>query len=165
MAVAARLDAAGVRWVLAGSAGRRLLGHARRPRDLDVEVARADGPRAAAALGIGLRPAEGAGRSSLRGAGVIAGVEVDLTAGLVVEGAGRRLPPSMEVQLDLGVEVQLDDRRITVAPPEEAIARAIVLRDREALAKIASGAGPDAAPLRRGYVAARLAAAISTASS
>jgi hypothetical protein len=164
-AAAARLDAAGVRWVLAGSAGRRLLGHARRPRDVDIEVSRADGPRAAAALGIDLRPAAGGGRSSLRGATVIAGVEVDLSAGLTVEGGGRRLPAYPEVQLDLGTEVQLDHRRITVAPPEEAVARAIVLRDRAALARIAAGAGPGAAPLRRDYVAARLAAAISTASS
>lgn len=164
-AVALRLDGAGVRWVLAGSAGRWLLGHARRPRDIDVEVPAADAARAGAALGVALRPVAGAGRSSLRGAAVIAGVEVDLTAGLAVERRGRRLEPDPEVQMDLGVEVRLGDLTITVAPPEEALARAIVLCDGQALAKIVAGAGPGALPLRRDYLAARLSSAIDRATS
>ena len=164
-AVAARLDAEGLRWLLAGSAGRRLMGHSRRPRDLDVEVAGADAHRAAAALGIVLRPAAGGGRSSLRGSTTIAGVEVDLTAGLTVAHGGRRLEPAFGVQSDHGVEVRLDHRVIAVAPPEEALARAIVLRDRAALAKLVAGAGAGAPPLRRDYVAARLSSAIATATS
>ncbi|MGD9572094.1 MAG: hypothetical protein AB7V62_09435 [Thermoleophilia bacterium] len=164
LAVAARLDAAGVRWCLGGSAGRALLGHAVRPRDVDVEVAVADAAAAGRALGVALRHSAGAGRSSLRGGTVLAGVEVDVTAGFAATGPELSLDPLPDDQLIAGPRAPLAGREILLAPPEEAVARALVLGDWDRLARIARGAGPGAAPLRADQVARRLSSATSRAS-
>lgn len=164
LVVAGRLDDAGVRWVLAGSAGRALLGHRVRPRDIDVEVAEADAGVAGVALGVGLRRATGRGRSSLRVLTEVAGVEVDVTAGLAVEGPAWRLAPDDDVQLGARVPARLGDRTIPVAPPEEALARAVVLGEWEAIRRTASqAAAGDAPPPRIGYVLRRLSSATSRA--
>jgi hypothetical protein len=165
LAVACRLDAAGVRWLLAGSAGRALLGHRVRPADIDLEVAQADAAAAAAALGVSMKPASGRGRTSLRGGVRWAGVEVDVTAGLTVEGPAMRLAPDEAAQLSARTIARLSGRAIPVAPVEEAVARAIVLGEWDALAKLVppGGSGGDPAPLRADYVARRLSSATARA--
>lgn len=159
-----RLDGAGVSWLLAGSAGRALLGYATAPRDLDVEV---DGPEldaAARALGLSARRESGAGVSSLRAVGELAGVAVDLTADLEVAGPGGRLPPDFALQRAHAHAVASGDRTVLVAPVEETLARALVLDDLDRVARIAAeGAGRARPALRPGYLARRLSAAASAA--
>ena len=161
-AAAARLDAAGVPWLLAGSAGRALMGYRVRPADIDIEVG-PDGTTAAGrALGIALRRERGAGRDSLRGATRLAGVEIDVTCDLAVEGATHLLKPDFALQRGWARPIGLGGRSIWTAPPEEGIARAIVLGDWRTLARIAGQAegAPGTAPaIRPGYVAERLSSA------
>lgn len=165
-AVARRLDAAGVRWVLAGSAGRALLGHRVRPADLDVEVAGEDARRAGAALGTTLRRASGRGRSSLRAGAAVGDVAIDVTADLVVEGPGGRLAPDLDAQSGAGLVARSGGLAIPLAPAEEALARAIVLGDWDALGRIAAqAAAGGAAPPDAAYLARRLSSARPTASS
>lgn len=166
LAVALRLDAAGVRWMLAGSAGRALQGHRVRPRDIDIEVPHDDVADAGRALGVALVRAAGGGCSSLRAVTRIGGVEVDVTGGLVVEGPWWRLPASDVAQLSACTSAQLGDHTITLAPVEESIARALVLGDRDRVQRIASGAlagGPGVAAPRLDYVVRRLSSAIARA--
>ena len=165
LAVAAGLDRAGVRWVLAGSAGRALLGHRVRPADIDVEVAEEDSVAAGAALGAPLRAEAGGGRASLRGSTRRAGVVIDVTAGLVVEGATHTLRADDGAQLDWCHRVRSGGRTIPVAPVEEAVARALVLGAWATLARIASQAAAGAAsPVpRAGYLARRLSSATARA--
>lgn len=160
-AVADRLAAADVAWVLTGSAGRALLGAAARPNDIDLEVAEADVPRAAVALGAVAAPASGGGRSSLRAAGVVAGMEVDVTGGFVLEGPELRLPDGFALQRGWAVEVRLAGRPVAVSPPEETLVRRLVAGDLEGVARLA--ATPGLPPLRAAYVAERLRSASSTA--
>jgi hypothetical protein len=162
--LARRLDGAGVTWLLAGSAGRALLGYAAAPRDLDVEV---DGPElnaAARALGLSARRESGAGASSLRAVGELAGVGVDLTAELEVAGPGGRLPADFVLQREGAHAIAVGNRTVLVAPVEEALARAIVLDDLDRVARIAAeGAGRERPALRPGYLSRRLSAAASAA--
>ena len=124
--MAARLDRATVPWRLGGGTGRLLLGLPGRPTDIDIEVAARDAVRAAALLGLPHpAPTDGGGWSSLRSQGWLAGVDVDLSGGLRVEGPG-------------GV-LLADDARTAVVPfgagtirveaPGEALARAVVAGD------------------------------------
>lgn len=125
-AVAARLAGAGVPWRLAGSAALMLAGIPVRPGDVDVEVAAADATRAAAALG--LPPparADGGGWSSLRTQGRINGVEVDLSAGMVVTGPGGTLDAGDAATLAVRAP-GAPDATVTVVAPGEALARAMV---------------------------------------
>ena len=102
-AVADRLAAARVEWVLAGSAGRALAGHAARPRDIDLEVAEADAGARPPRLGAGAPAREsGAGRTSLRVHATLAGMEVDVSAGLAVEGPGGRLERRLRAAARVG---------------------------------------------------------------
>ncbi|WP_217914936.1 nucleotidyltransferase domain-containing protein [Miltoncostaea marina] len=161
LAVAARLDAAGVEWLLAGSAGRALQGHARRPHDIDVEVPGRDAAAAGRALGAELRRDRGRGRDSLRARTMVAGVEVDVTCDLVVEGPTHRLEPDFALQRAWSRPIGLAARSIRTAPPEEAVVRALVLGEWAALASAAGAGGADAPPPRAAYVAARLRSAAS----
>jgi hypothetical protein len=160
-AVADRLAAAGVPWVLTGSAGRALLGAPARPGDIDLEVAEADAARAAAALGTSAAPASGGGRSSLRAAARLAGMEVDVSAGLVVEGPELRLPDGFALMRRWALPVTAAGRTVPVAPPEEALVRRLVQGDAAGLARLA--AVPGMPPPRAAYVAERLRSASSTA--
>jgi hypothetical protein len=156
--LARALDGAGVRWLLAGSAGRALMGHEVTPEDLDVEV---DGPAmaaAAAALGLVARPETGGGVSSLRAVGTIAGVEVDLSADISVEGPGGRLEPDFALQAEHAHPAEAGGRRVLVAPVEEALARAMVRDDLARVARI-TGEGGERPALRPAYLARRLSAA------
>lgn len=160
VAVALRLDGAGVPWLLAGSAARALGGAAVRPGDLDVEVDGADADRAGAALGVALREEAGGGRRSLRGRAVLAGVEVDITAGLEVGGPGGRLAPDFGLQRAWAGGALVAGARVALAPAEEQVARALVAADWPALARIAAQAAAGGAPPpRAGYLARRLASA------
>jgi hypothetical protein len=160
-AVADRLAAAGVPWVLAGSAGRALLGAPARPDDIDLEVAEADVPRAAAALGAAAARSSGGGRSSLRAAGELAGMAVDVTGGFVLEGPWLRLPDGFALQRAWAVEVAVAGRAVAVAPPEETLVRRLVAGDWAGVARLA--ATPGLPPPRAAYVAERLRSASSTA--
>jgi hypothetical protein len=162
--LARRLDGAGVRWLLAGSAGRALIGYAAAPRDLDVEVDAPDLAAAATALGLSARPESGAGVSSLRAVGELDGVAVDLTADLELAGPGGRLPPDFALQYEHSHAVRAGAGTVRAAPVEEALARALVLDDLDRVARIAAeGAGRARPALRPGYLARRLSAAASAA--
>jgi hypothetical protein len=158
-AVADRLAAAGVPWLVTGSAGRALLGAPVRPGDVDLEVAAADVRRAAAALGMVAAPSAGGGGSSVRGATRVAGTEVDLSAAFVVEGRDLRLPDGFDLMLRWAVPAAAAGRRVLVAPPEEHLVRGLVQGDGAAVAHAVAGVPP----LRAAYVAERLRSASSTA--
>lgn len=160
LAVAARLDAAGVVWLLAGSAGRALRGARVRPADLDLEVDGPDAPRAAAALGFALADDADHRVRSRRAVGTVAGVGVDLTTRLAVSGADGRLEPDWAMQRRWALAVDLAGRSILVAPTEETLARALVRGDWARIAKVAAGGGP--AP-SAAYVAERLSSLRATA--
>jgi hypothetical protein len=159
--VADRLAAAGVPWVVTGSAGRALLGAPVRPGDVDLEVAEADASRAAAALGTTAAPSSGGGRASLRAAAVLAGVEVDVSAGFTVEGPELRLPDGFALMVRWALPAAAAGRRILVAPPEETLVRRLVQADWAGVARLAGT--PGLPPLRGAYVAERLRSASSTA--
>jgi hypothetical protein len=165
LAVAARLDAAGVPWLLTGSAGRALLGFARRPRDVDVEVEEARMEEASRALGVAPAYEDGSGRAGWRAVAEIRGVEVDLTAGLQVTRADGRPPLCADFALEEGWAhtVLVAGRPIRVAPVEEQIALAIAGADWARLARVAAGA-PEGFRLRPAYLERRLSAAASAAS-
>jgi len=163
-ALADRLSAAGVEWLLAGSAGRALLGYRARPADLDVEVAAGDISAASRALGAGHRRETGGGRTSLRAHARLAGVAIDLTAAFEVEGAGGRLGDGFALQRRWAEPRAACGRTILVAPVEETAARLMVLGDRAALAHlVAQAADAGAPPIRPGYVSERLAWPTATA--
>lgn len=113
--------------MLTGSAMRVLRGFALTPADLDLEVGVDDAQRAADVLGLPA-PARRSDDavSSLRSIGRLGGVEVDLTADLVIEGPGGRLAPDFEGQRTLGTTILVGDRRVPLAPIEELVARAEV---------------------------------------
>ena len=158
-AVAARLDRAQVPWRLAGGTGRLLLGMPGRPSDVDIEVAAAHTDRAAALLGL---PApvhtEGGGWSSLRSQGLRAGVHVDLSGSLRVEGPGGVLLAD-DAQT---VAVPFGAGTVHVEAPGESLARAVVAGDatREARARAQLPADPADA---LAYAESRIAAAANAA--
>ncbi len=157
-AIADSLARHGVSWVLAGSAGRALLGCTARPADIDIEVALDDAQAAGAALGVGLAREGGAGRHSRRARAWRAGVEVDITSDLVVAGPGGRLAADFARQWAWSHPVTICGRAIRVAPPEESLCRSIVLGDWGAIARLADQAAraDPALHLRATYVAERL---------
>ena len=160
-AVADTLSGSGVRWVLAGSAGRALLGCPVRPADIDIEVPPEQADTAARAFGLTAGESSGGGRRSRRGRAWRAGVEVDITSDLAIDGPALHLPADFALQWERSHPGDACGRAIRVAPVEEAICRAIVLDDWSALAKVAAqaaGAAP-AIPLRASYVALRLSSA------
>ena len=160
-AVADRLAAAGVPWVLTGSAGRALLGAPARPGDIDLEVAEGDAARAAAALGTTAAPASGGGRSSFRAAARFAGMEVDVSAGFTIEGPDLRLPDGFDVMRRWAIPAAAAGRPVLVAPPEEALVRRLVQGDPAGLARLAGV--PGLPPPRAAYEAERQRSASSTA--
>lgn len=155
-----------MRWLLAGSAERALVGCPVRPRDIDIEVAPGDADRAAAALGARIAGGGGGGRRrSRRAAARRAGIEVDLTGDLVVEGPGGLLPADFALQWQWSHPAAACGRAIRVAPLEESLCRANVLGDWDALAKVAGQAGAAASPVRLSsrYVTERLSSATASA--
>lgn len=158
-AVAARLDAAGVPWRLAGGTARLLLGMPGRPGDVDVEVRRDDAPRAAAVLGLAPPVAtDGGGWSSLRVQGEVAGVPVDLSGGLMVQGPAGVLRADDAQTLP----VRFGGTTVQVEAPGESLARAVIAgdaaRERRARAHLPADAGVAVA-----YAESRIAAAASAA--
>jgi hypothetical protein len=139
---------------VAGSTARVLLGWDVRPGDLDLEVDAADAGPAGRALGLRLVRRTGRGRDGLRGDGRIAGAEVDVSAGLEVRGAAGVLPPDWAAQRAAATPVRLGGRVIALAPPEEHLARAIVLGEWAAVGKLARG--HPGVTLDAGYVSSRL---------
>lgn len=156
VAIAVRLDAAGVAWLLAGSAGRVLLGASRRPRDIDLEVPAAQADRAARALGLVAAAEQGHGWSSVRAVGRLAGVDVDVSADVGVAGPRWTLAADDAAAAGWAIPVTCGGRRILAAPPEEALVRAIIAEDWSRIAALAAQGGP--AP-RPDYMSRRLAAA------
>jgi hypothetical protein len=163
-AVAARLDAAGVEWLLAGSAGRALAGFRVRPGDLDIEATAAHARAAARALGLSIAHVSGAGRASWRAVGIVAGIGVDLSGDLSVDGPGGRLAPDLALQRAWASPATVAGRTVWVAPVEEAVARALVAADWALLGRLArEAAGGPPPALRPAYVALRCSAAASAA--
>ena len=162
-AVADRLARGRVDWLLAGSAGRALLGYRVRPADIDIEVSPAHAEAAARLLGAPLSAAAGGGRRSRRGSTRLADVAVDLTCDLAVAGATHALEPDFAWQWERSRRLRVCGREIRAAPVEETLARALVLGDWTRLARVAAEGAPEGAPLRPDYVALRLFAATSRA--
>jgi hypothetical protein len=152
VAISDRLARADVAWLLTGSTGRRLLGAAVRPRDIDLEVATDVAVRAAAALGLAGATESSGGWTSWRAVGAIAGVEVDLSAGVTVTGPGGRLDADFDLQWESSAEVVVARRTIHIAPREEMLARAIVADAAGRIAKLADVPRTD-------YLSSRLRAA------
>jgi hypothetical protein len=161
LAVAARLEASAVPFLVVGGCGRALLGSPRRPSDVDLEVDGPDALRAADALGLGLAIEGGGGVSGLRARGRLAGMEVDLSADLSVEGPGGSLGPDWDLQRAWATPVRVGGRTLWVAPPEEMLLRARVRGDHGRAARLAAQ-GP---PVRQAYIDSRLRAARAKASS
>jgi hypothetical protein len=164
-AVADALAGAGVRWLLAGSAGRALLGVPVRPRDIDIEVAPDDGDVAAATLGAELADASGGGRRSRRAQVERAGIEVDISSGFAIDGPTGRLDADFERQWQWSHATAICDRTVRIAPLEESLCRAIVATDWARVAEVAGQAARSAPPVRLDvtYVAARLSSARASA--
>ena len=177
-AVALRLDAASVPWLLAGSAARLLRGAPVRPGDIDVEVGAHDAARAAAALGLPHpAPAEGGGWRSLRAEGAINGVPVDLSGGITITGPGGTLTgPDPASAASPGDQAGASPAGgpvgpigpwsgITLLPEGEALARAVVSGDdaRRARAEDALPGDAAARAAARAYAESRIAAAASAA--
>lgn len=158
VAVAIRLDRAGVSWLVAGGAGRALQGAAHRPADIDVEVAPEHADTAARALGMTLVRDAGGGVTSRRAEGWFAGVAVDLSADITIDG---RLAADWAQQLAGAVPCRVAGRTVLTAPAEEALARAIARGDWARIAKLAAGGGP---PPRVDYLARRLSSVSASAS-
>lgn len=130
VAIDARFAATGVEWAIGGSAARALAGFAVSPRDLDLEVPTGSAQAASTALGVPLTMQSGGGRSSRRGTTHIAGVEVDLSAGLVIDG----LAPAALTEITTIVVV--GRRAIRAVTPEEQLCRAIVAGDEGRAARL-----------------------------
>ena len=154
--VARRLDGADVPWALTGSAARALSGATRMPRDIDIEVPARDAERAGAALGCTLVQQDSPTWSSLRGRCVIDGVEVDVSAGVIVAGREWVLEPDDALGETWSHVEEIGGNAIRIAPIEELLVRAIVAGDWARLATLADGGG---APPRPAYVFRRLASA------
>jgi hypothetical protein len=103
-------------------------------------------------LGLAGATESSGGWTSWRAVGAIAGVEVDLSAGVTVTGPGGRLDPDFDLQWESSTEVVVARRTIHVAPPEEMLARAIVADAGGRIAKL--GDVP-----RADYLSSRLRAA------
>lgn len=163
--VASRLDDAGVRWLVSGGVGRVLMGFARRPHDLDIEVADADMSRAGAALGLVPIFEEGGGRAGRRAATHIRGVPVDLFSGLVVARADGHAPlvADFALQEEFAAQRAVVGRTVRVAPVEEQMAVAMVSADWDRLGRTVAGA-PPGFRLRPAYFERRLSAADNAAS-
>lgn len=164
-AAADALGRAGVRWVVAGSLGRALLGCDVRPRDVDLELDPDGADGGAAAMGAALAVAGGGGRRSRRASVQRAGVEVDLTSALAVEAPGGALEPAFAMQWEWAHPLVVAGRAVRVAPLEEGVCRAVALGDWAGVAKIAAQAAtaPGGVRLSAAYVAERLASASSRA--
>ena len=161
-AVAAALDVAGVEWLLTGGAARALSGWRHDPGDIDIEISPHSVEAGAAALGLTLRDESDRSARSLRAAGMVCEVAVDLTCDLEVEGAGGRLSPDFPLQRTFATSVELGGRRLWIAPIEEAVARAMVRSDWGSLARLAAEAPRDG-EIRAAYLSLRLAAAVRAA--
>jgi hypothetical protein len=162
VAVCDRLDGAGVPWLLTGGSARALLGAARRPSDLDLEVDIGDAARAARALGIDPRRDDDGAVGSVRATGRLAGVEVDVSAGITIRGPAGTLNPDWPRQVRWASAARVAGREVRVAPVEEMLVRALVREDAGRARRALDPALP--AP-RAAYVAARLRAMSSRATS
>ncbi len=159
--IAEALGSAGIDWLVAGGTARALSGFATTPNDLDIEVASADMDAAAAALGLSVTDARDATARSRRATGSVAGVDVDLTAGLVLTGPGGVLPPDFDLMTAFATTVDVGGRAVPVMPVEEQIVRILVTGDEERRPRFVREA-PDGFVARDDYVSARLGSARAT---
>lgn len=139
-----RLDAAGIAWVLTGSAMRALRGFDVLPADLDLEVAAEDVAAAGAILGLPpvARESDDA-VSSLRSRGHVRGAEIDLSADLTVTGSGGTVAADFAGQRQSAGAVAVAGRQIPLSPLEESIARADARAPRHGRERLLAGAPPD----------------------
>jgi hypothetical protein len=137
IAVAERLDAAAIDWVVGGSTARALLGFTATPRDLDLEVAENATHAAASAIGLAAHRDEDSHVTSMRAQGTWGGVEIDLIGGLTLHGPGGNLHADYPLLRRFSKAVSLHGRTIWVAPVEEQIARSVVAGAGDRLDRIA----------------------------
>lgn len=145
-------------WLVTGSTARALAGFAARPRDLDIEVAAGLADEAARRLDLSLSDQVDSRARSRRAGGRIAGVDVDLTAGLTLIGPSGILPPDFDLMLRFATTVSIDGRPIALAPLEEQMVRILISGDESRRARFVAEAPGDFRP-RNDYVELRLAAA------
>jgi hypothetical protein len=159
VAVRARLDPAGVRFLVAGGTARALLGARARPADLDLEVAAADAAGAAALLGLPPpRHRAGGGFASTRAGGRLRGVRIDLSAGVTVDGEGRgRLADAFTANWHTGPRALVAGHEVRLLTLEEQVARLSVAGDEARLTRLRERMAPLVPDTDR--VAARLRAA------
>lgn len=124
----------------------------RRPGDVDAECVVADAAAVARALGIAMRTDEDGVVRSLRGGLVIAGVGVDVSAGLAIGGPGGRVEPDDDAVWAATREVWWAGGSLRVAPPGESLARALARGDAGRVARARAVAGP----ADEAYASARL---------
>ncbi len=138
IALAERLDAASIDWVVGGSTARALLGFAATPRDLDIEVAEDATQAAASAIGLTAHRDEDPNVTSIRAQGTWGGVAIDVIGGLTFHGPGGNLHADYPLLRLFSKAVSLSERTIWVAPVEEQIARAVVAGTGDRLDRIAN---------------------------
>lgn len=114
----------------------------RRPGDVDAECALADADAVAAALGVVMRTDDDGVVCSLRGGLRIAGVDVDMSAGLAVAGPGGRVEPDDPAVWAAAREVWWAGGPLRVAPPGECLARALARGDAARIARARAVCGP-----------------------
>lgn len=137
IALAERLDAAAVEWVVCGSTARALLGFTVVPNDLDVEVDIMTADAAATCVGLTARPERDAAVSSVRAQGDWHGVALDITGGLTFHGPGGHLHADFPLMRLFAHTVMVGGRTVQVAPVEEQIARSVVAGTGDRLDRIA----------------------------
>lgn len=158
-AIVAVADAlAGSRWLVVGSVARVLSGFATTPRDLDIEVAAAQIDQAAERLGLDVVDTRDGRASSRRATGEIAGIEIDLTAGLTLFGPGGILPPDFDLMAQFATQATVAGCSIPVAPLEEQIVRILISGNEDRRLRFVREAPADYIA-RNDYVELRLAAA------
>lgn len=153
VAVAHLLAPTGAVWWIAAGAALRMSGGAHRPTDLDIECPPADIGAVCAALGMTPRWEQGERIGSLRARGRLAGIDVDVSAGLTVHGPHGELPPDDALLVEWCTPGRAGGHPVLIAPPEEALVRWLAAGYWRRVARLAAAA--PAAP-RLDYVLRRL---------
>lgn len=153
-AVAARLAPTGADWWIASGCALRLQGGSNRPSDLDLECPEPHMDTVCAALGLTARRERGERIRSRHALGVLAGAELDVSAGLTVHGPGGVLPADDALVREWCAPRTVGGHEVLCAPPEEALVRWLAAGYWHRIAALAAAAP---APPRLDYVVRRLA--------
>lgn len=137
IALAERLDAAAIDWVVGGSTARALLGFSVTPRDLDIEVDEGTTHATATCLGLIEHREDGAAVESIRAQGLWQDVSLDISGGLTFHGPGGNLHADFPLLRLFAKHVAVNGRAVSVMPIEEQIARSVVVGAADRLDRIA----------------------------